>query len=630
MKAFIGRLLKGAGKKADKSKVLVKASTKKAVKSTVKATAGSTSQTLTASRRALAEKARKAGRTTVQTNPKVGTKAVLKGKPVYWAGKGHGWQSAASYKKVHPPTASQKISNQVASKAKPKALGTPQKPKHAANVAPRRASEPKGTLASKRTAEGKTIAAKGRSGAKARERLAAKRTKPKTDNRFRTEASNLQEDRDVNAKSPRIATSPGTKRPPGSPKRGTNRPQQLTARERQRALLVKNRDIGAKAAAAKTPKSTTDTVRQAGGPIRKGDDNLRTGRGDGGHDPFKSQREGVVSGRKNPQPKGTNPRQTPKGETHLRGREKGNTAVKNFNVEQRIIDMKEKLSAKNTPSLTGAQRQKRIRAETAKIRAQGKSIRAQAEDKVRRRTEAQRNNQSPGKADKSDQHLGKDWRNRLSDDRARQHSEHMTRIRSGKDVRTNGDLVQSPKGKGTQATNRGNTAVGERRGGDGRQKGSYQAQTSTIGIKPSNRNGLKTTDPNTPTQTYKGKEGHLEVEQSSVSRPKPTKIRTTIKPPDKPPAQGITPNGKNAFDTLDSDQRVGGKPSLKQTVALEKERLREQKANQALRERNAGNKPTKTNKNLRPASQRRNASLQGRMDRATKEADTQSQFHSNF
>ena len=238
-KGLFGRLLKKTATKA----------TKKVVKKTPKV-----KPTVGAKRKAVRTKAKTAAKTKVNTNPKVGTKAVLKGKDVYWAGKNYGWQSKASYNKVVKPTAGQKITSSVASKTKPKTTGTTSKPKYA-SAPPKKGDAPKGTRVSANGS--KTITAKGRSTQKLRERAAAKRTgKPKTNTRVRTEI-------DTGSK---VATAPGVKRPPGSPKRGTNRPTKLTARERQRALLTKNRDIGAKAAAAKTPKSTTRTVKEAGAP----------------------------------------------------------------------------------------------------------------------------------------------------------------------------------------------------------------------------------------------------------------------------------------------------------------------------------------------------------------------------
>ena len=566
-----------------------------------------TKQTVRSARQTARTRAARAAKTTVQTAPaarKVGTKAVLNGKEVYWGGKDFGWQSKSS------------LTNITGKKPKARATGKPQKPKHA-TPPPKKGDAPKGT---RDAANGtKTIAARGRSGAKARQRLAAKRTKPKTDNRFRTEASNLKENRDVNAKSPRIATSPGVKRPPGSPKRGTNRPKQLTARERQRALLVKNRDIGAKAAARKTPKSTADTVKQASGPAQKGQDIPLKGEWSLNSDPSRSQRNGVVSGRKNPQPKGTNPRQAPSGRGTTSAEEKARTALKNYDVEGRVVKSNERFSARNTPNMTKPERDKARRAAEKEIRAKAKGLRAQVKDKVGRQREAARNNQAPGKSDRSDQSLGRDWRNRLSNDRARQHSEHMTRIRSGKSVRTNGELVQSPKGKGRRADPR-DMPGGKKPYNDGRQSEAYRSDTTTRGIKPSNRSGLKTADRNTPTVTNQGK-GRFGGTETSVSRPRSDKPRTAE------PKKRI--NGKEA-ERADIARggpgKVTGKPSPQQTVKYEQRRLKEKEANRRLAEKNARNKPTKQAQKLRPAKVRRNVDLNRRM----KEADTQSQFHSNF
>ena len=239
--------------------------------------------------------------------------------------------------------------------------------------------------------------------------------------------------------STKVVRAPGVKKTASTvKKRKTTRT--LTKAQKERLALTKKRDIGAKAAAAKTPKSTRETVEQAGGPVRKG--NAPKERS---YDLTKSQRDGkAVLGK--PQPKGTNPRQVPTGRKRSNSRDVAGEALKRFNKEKRILDMKERL--KKDKSLSGTERQAKIRAETKKINAQAKGLRAQVEDKMRRRQEAQRNNVMPGKSDVSDQHLGKDWRNRLSNSRSRQMSEHMTRITSGKSVRTKGELLQSPKGSG--------------------------------------------------------------------------------------------------------------------------------------------------------------------------------------
>lgn len=59
-----------------------------------------TKQTVRSARQTARTRAARAARTTVQTNPRVGTKAVLKGKEVYWGGKDYGWQSKASLTKI--------------------------------------------------------------------------------------------------------------------------------------------------------------------------------------------------------------------------------------------------------------------------------------------------------------------------------------------------------------------------------------------------------------------------------------------------------------------------------------------------------------------------------------------------
>ena len=230
-KGVIGRLLKKAASKG--------------ARSTVRNKTTSAPTSTAAKRAAVRTKAKTASNTKVQTAPssrRIGTKATLNGKDVYWGGKNFGWQSKASLTKI------------TNGKTKPKVTGQAQKPKFSA-APPKKGAAPKGTR--DQANNSKTITARGRSAQRLRERTAATRTgKPIPSTRLRT-------DPDTGRK---VATAPGVKNPPGSPKRGTNRPRRLTKAQEQRARLVKNRDIGAKAVDKKTPKTTARTSKEAGSP----------------------------------------------------------------------------------------------------------------------------------------------------------------------------------------------------------------------------------------------------------------------------------------------------------------------------------------------------------------------------
>ena len=604
-------------------KRLIKKTAQKATKKVVKK---ATPKSTTAKRAAVRTRAKTAAKTKVNTNRKIGTKATLKGKDVYWAGKGHGWQSKTSYKKVVGPTASEKITSAVASKAKPTAKGKVTKPKYA-TPPPKKGDAPKGTRDSANGS--KTITAKGSEAQKLKERAAAKTTKPRTNTRTRTDASNLAEDRAEGTGSRKIATAPGVKKAPGTKKSGT-KTTQLTKAQRDRRTLTNKRDIGAKAAADKTPKSTSKTTSQAGGPVNKGRDvknstDITAKQRDG-----KSKTYGSA-----PQPKGTNPRQTPSGKKRINGEEKANKALKNFNVEKRILDMKDKFSAKNTPNLTAAERKAKIRAETKVLRTKAQGLRAQVQDKVKRQTDAARYNQSPGKSDKSNQRLGRDWRNRLSDSNAKAHSEHMTRIRSGKSVRTNGELVQSPKGRGTQQPAGGPQHTNK-------SSGSYKADSTTNSDLKFNRQqdvkrGAYKGTARDKSMTIRNSKGEFEAKVPPKPRqPTRTKKDTAYQPKGADPSvnavgDSVTKTGNRSKVTgaplnqqgpkrkpvsVDMERRAntGGEPASGPQAAMVAERKREQKAMKALRERNekVRKADAKKESKLRSAATRSRMQIKGK------------------
>ena len=379
---LLGRLLKLGGKKA------VKPTVKKVTKSS----------TTAARRRALVEKARKAAKTTVQTNPKVGPKAVLKGKEVYWGGKNWGWQSKDSLTKI------------TGDKPKARVTGKPQKPKYAS------APPKKGTAASgtRDSANGtKTLAARGRSGAKARERLAAKRTKPRTDNRFRTDPETGS----------RIAVGNPTKKPKVV-SRTTKTPSKAPATPKGRPTT--------KPPLNKTPAKTVTTGKKVPAGTLKG------------------KRLGPTS----KTAKATNPSSTPRGVVQENSRKFGRRLNKKYLNKERARIKND--TAKATEGMNAAQRQKWKEQQTAAMNKKGRRVRELAERKATRSQLRDRFNASPSNSSQDPYATSGVWRNRITDAKAKAMSEDMTTRRSGKAIRGKGELVQSPKGTSKTGDSRPN------------------------------------------------------------------------------------------------------------------------------------------------------------------------------
>lgn len=528
-KGLFGRLLRKATTKAPK---VVKKPTKKA--------------TTAAKQTAVRARATKAAKTKVnipKAGRKVGQQATLNGKPVYWGGKDWGWQSKASLTKIEN-----------GSKTKPPAKpNTTRLPVSTTDRSPEVARTRSKAVRRSRKDQGydsreerlATNRAQNRQPKQVTDRKGVKASEP--------QVTGPQYTRGTKPKSRTKTTETKGSQNPAAGQRGT-KTTHLTKAQRDRRSLTNKRDIGAKAAAAKTPKSTKKTASQAGGPVTKGRDvknsaDITAKQRDG-----KSKSYGTAK-----QPRGTNPRQAPSGKVRTTGEEKANKALKNFNVEQRILDMKEKYNAKNAPNLTGAERQAKIRAETKALRAKAKGLRGQVQDKVKRQADAARFNQSPGKADRSDQALGRDWRNRLSDSSAERHSEHMTRVRSGKPVRGNGELVQGPKGKSSvNGDTRPNLGAGP-------------------GKKASTGEGLKIGKPTSKTvRSRDPKTGEVSVSRPTPNGTKPKGKKAATSTTTKPAEKKKSKKPKGSTDPRTNGSRTQAQQTMKAV------RARRAKAKKAL------------------------------------------------
>ena len=243
-------------------------------------------------------------------------------------------------------------------------------------------------------------------------------------------------------KSGGVSTTTGTKLPKARKPKST-KTTSLTTKQKQRALLTRDRDIGAKAAAAKTPKSTAKTVRQASGPARIAPDLKNS------TDPSKSQRAGRVSGKKGPTPKSTNAPQQRSGRVVRNARADARQAVDNFEVKARktISDRVKKAAANGA---TGTEQRNLKRKLERQMNAGKRRVKSAAEYKSNSSQTGNKNNTNPSVSNQSGV-AGRDWRNRMTDSKVRKMSENMTKQTSGKKVRTNGEAMQSPKGRGTKS-----------------------------------------------------------------------------------------------------------------------------------------------------------------------------------
>ena len=572
MAGLLKRLIKKTAQKATK-KVVKK-------KPTVKPTVGT-------QRRAVRTKATKASKTKVQTAPasrRVGTKATLNGKPVYWGGKDWGWQSKASLTKITDGT-------KKTPPAKPNTTNLT-KPKHS-TAPPKKGDGPKGTRDS--ASGSKTITAKGSEAQKLRKRAAAKRTsKSKVNTRLRTEEGSGS----------KIAVAPGVKKTPGAKKSGT-KTTQLTKAQRDRRTLTNKRDIGAKAAADKTPKSTSKTTSQAGGPVNKGRDvknstDITAKQRDG-----QSTKYGTAK-----KPKATNAPQIREGKVRDNSRVDAREAVDSFKSKASKV-IKERVDKKE-----GREASRLRQTLTRKAKQSEKKIKSAAEAASKNSQVGSKNNVSSSASNPTINN--RDWRNRMTDSKVKTMSEQMTQQLSGKKVRTDGEVLQSPKGRGQSTQKQDRSATTRSKSGTG----SYSAKGSGGDTPASTRNRMKIAEDksnlNDKARTINRKDGSIEAKvplkprankanrsdtasTTNADKPKKTKRPRHTGPLEQGPTQ--------------SPARTGGRQSSTTEANIDAERKREQKAMKALRERNLKARKAEAEKTskLRSAATRRNPTTRSRM-----------------
>lgn len=247
---------------------------------------------------------------------------------------------------------------------------------------------------------------------------------------------------DAKTKTTSTKISPRLKRLESRKRLKTSRTSSLTKAQKERAALTKQRDIGAKAAAAKTPKSTRKTVSQAGGPVRKGADTPNsydlTARQRDGKDPNYGKRS---------QPKSTNAPQTRSGRVERNARTDARQAADNFEVKARKTISDRVKRETEQKGLTGTQQRDLKRKLTRQMNAGKRRIKAAAEGRSTSSQTSAKTNTNPSVA-RQEGVSGRDWRNRMSDSKVQKLSKDLTKRLSGKEVRSKGELLQSPKGTG--------------------------------------------------------------------------------------------------------------------------------------------------------------------------------------
>ena len=297
----------------------------------------------------------------------------------------------------------------------------------------------------------------------------------------------------------------------------------LTRAQRDRAYKTAVRDIGAKAAAAKTPKSVRKTVEQAGGPARKGSTPK-----DGQYDLSASQRDGKATLGK-PQPKSTNAPQTRKGRVERNARTDARRAVEDFEVKARktISDRVKREAAKK--GLSGTEQSRLRQRLTRQMNAGKRRIKAAAEGRSTSSQKGAKTNTNPSVAYQEGV-SGRDWRNRMSDTKVQNLSKDFTTRLSGKPVRGKGELVQSPKGTG-RARQEATSAVTK----SDKAKRSASARSNSGTGSLSVRGAGKKADTT-----------HLKKAATSASRTQPTKPRVATKKDSAYEPKGIDPQRSNA------------------------------------------------------------------------------------
>ena len=397
---------------------------------------------------------------------------------------------------------------------------------------------------------------------------------------------------DAKTKTTSTKISPRLKRLESRKRLKTSRTSSLTKAQKERAALTKQRDIGAKAAAAKTPKSTRKTVSQAGGAVRKGADTPNsydlTARQRDGKDPNYGKRS---------QPKSTNAPQTRSGRVERNARTDARQAADNFEVKARkaISDRVKRETEKK--GLTGTQQRDLKRKLTRQMNAGKRRIKAAAEGRSTSSQTSAKTNTNPSVA-RQEGVSGRDWRNRMSDSKVQKLSKDMTKRLSGKEVRTKGELVQSPKGTGRIRQSESDPVTkierARRSAGSRARTGTGSLSVRGGGKKAESRatktaSNVKQQKPRTITNSRGEKEARISP------RTQPNKRRTTARTDSAYEPKGIDPNKQkgNAFKPSKPQAKRGsvsragsraGSKSRQQQLASDSARSTRQQ--QALRRRN--------------------------------------------
>ena len=226
-------------------------------------------------------------------------------------------------------------------------------------------------------------------------------------------------------------------------KRVVSKTTRLTKAEAARKALTKKRDIGAKAAAAKTPRSASKTFAEAGGAVKFTPSNKAksTGLRDATKDYQAGQRDGKISSKKGVTSgksfkegdKRLNPRQVPKGTLRTRAEAAQKAASKGYGKAKRSIKMKETVK-KTRKDLSGTERKALIRSLEKNLTRQEQAAGKRARGKSIRKDMAKKMNQSPSQAYQDErQMVGSRSRRRSTETeqkRAERLSAHMDRIKA--------------------------------------------------------------------------------------------------------------------------------------------------------------------------------------------------------
>ena len=346
----------------------------------------------------------------------------------------------------------------------------------------------------------------------------------------------------------------------------TTRTSSLPKSEKIKRAKSALRDRGAQHVVNNTPKSSTATAKAAGKP-RQSQKNYSAGS------------RGPIYGPKTPAPKATNSSQVRSGTADLNARQDGRKALAKFNVEERLTKMKAATSNARMPNLTAAERQKLRRQKTKEINAKAQRVRELSERKSSRQQAARKNNVSPSAAKQNQVQLGnRDWRNRLSDSKAKGLSENATRN-------------QTPGGTPKKAP--------YRRKDDPKPSSPRQSSTSVSRSGPGQKQATvvpKAKGGSTTTRITRDQNG-----QTTVSRPTAKQRRTGVEfTPQRSDVRGSNPKrgmqelpvGKKALP-VNSRSVTTGPASTKQAPGLKKQAAKDTKSTEALKIRNQ-TKPKQT------------------------------------